>query len=61
MQKVRAAGMTEEAKAARRAYKKQWRANNKDKIKASTARYWERKAKQAEEEERQRTEEGQPA
>ena len=53
--------MTEEAKAARRAYKKQWRANNKDKIKASTARYWERKAKQAEEEERQRTEEGQPA
>lgn len=36
--------MTEEAKAARRAYKRSWNAANKDKVKAAQARYWEKKA-----------------
>lgn len=31
---------------ARRAYQKQWRAENKDKVKAATARYWLKKAQQ---------------
>ena len=36
--------MTEEAKEARRAYKREWNRNNKDKIKAVQARYWEKQA-----------------
>ena len=36
--------MTEEAKNARRAYRRKWYAANKDKAKAATERYWERKA-----------------
>ena len=36
--------MTEEAKEARRAYKREWNRNNKDKIKAAQARYWEKQA-----------------
>ncbi len=39
--------MTDAAKEARRAYKRAWRKKNPDKVKAATARYWERKAKQA--------------
>lgn len=39
--------MTEGANEARREYLRKWRAANKDKIKANTARYWERKAKKA--------------
>lgn len=34
----------EAAKAARRQYQKEWRAKNKDKIKATMDRYWEKKA-----------------
>ena len=30
---------------ARRAYMKEWRAKNRDKVKASNERYWARKAK----------------
>lgn len=33
---------------AKRAYMKEWRAKNRDKVKANNARYWERKAKAAE-------------
>lgn len=39
--------MTEAAKNARRAYRRKWYAANKDKAKAATARYWERKGRQA--------------
>lgn len=36
--------MTEEAKAAKKAYHKEWRARNKDKIKEYNRRYWEKQA-----------------
>lgn len=39
--------MTEQAKEARRAYKKAWNAANKDKVKAANQRYWERKTVEA--------------
>lgn len=42
--------MTEQAKAARRAYKREWNRRNADKVKAAQARYWERKAAAAAEE-----------
>ncbi len=38
------AEMTPEAIEARRAYKRAWNKKNRDKVKAATARYWERKA-----------------
>lgn len=38
--------MTEQAKAARRAYRRKWAKNNPDKVRAQQARYWERKAEQ---------------
>lgn len=39
--------MTEQAKAARREYKRAWNRANREKVKAAQARYWERKAQQA--------------
>ena len=36
--------LSEEAIAARRAYKRKWNAKNKDKVRAAQARYWEKKA-----------------
>lgn len=39
--------MTEQAKEARRAYKRAWAAKNRDKVKAAQERYWTRKAEQA--------------
>lgn len=39
--------MTEQAKEARRAYKRKWYAENKDKVKAHQERYWKKKAEQA--------------
>ena len=36
--------MTDAAKEARRAYKREWNRANKEKVKAAQARYWERKA-----------------
>lgn len=38
--------MTDAAKEARRAYRRQWNANNKDKVRAHQERYWQRKAEQ---------------
>lgn len=38
--------MTDKAKAARAAYRREWARKNPDKIKAQQARYWERKAAQ---------------
>lgn len=37
--------MTDTALQIRREYQKQWRENNKEKIKIYTKRYWEKKAK----------------
>lgn len=39
--------MTEAAKAARREYRRKWYAANKDKARAATIRYWEKKAAKA--------------
>ena len=39
--------MTEQAAAARRAYKREWARNNRDKVKAQQERYWARKAAEA--------------
>lgn len=38
--------MTDQAREARREYKRRWNAANKDKVKAAQQRYWERKAAQ---------------
>lgn len=38
--------MTEQAKAAQRAYKAAWRAANPDKVKQQQERYWEKRAAQ---------------
>lgn len=36
--------MTEQAKEARRAYRREWNRKNKDKVRAAQNRYWERRA-----------------
>ena len=41
--------MTEEAKAARRAYYREWYRANKEKVKESAARHWEKKARELKE------------
>ena len=38
------APLTEQAKEARRAYQRMWRANNRDKVRAIQQRHWEKKA-----------------
>ena len=48
--------MTEAAKEARRAYKRQWNARNRDKVKEAQARYWERKAAKAAQDQQQEDE-----
>ena len=40
--------MSEAARAARNAYKRNWAKKNPDKVKAATRRYWEKKAREAE-------------
>lgn len=45
-------GMTEKAKEARRAYKREWNRKNRDKVKAAQERYWNRKAQEAANQER---------
>ena len=44
--------MTEQAKEARRAYKRKWSRENRDKVRAQQERYWTRKAAAAEDPER---------
>ena len=39
--------MTEQAREAQRAYKREWNRKNRDKVKAAQVRYWERKAAEA--------------
>ncbi len=41
--------MNEKAVNTRKEYYKKWRANNKDKVRATQARYWENRAKREEE------------
>lgn len=36
--------LSEEAKQARREYRREWRAKNKDKVAESNRRYWEKKS-----------------
>ena len=44
--------MTDKAKEARRAYKRKWQRENRDKVKEYQTRYWNKKAEQAEAEKR---------
>ena len=53
--------MTEQAKAARREYKRQWNQRNRDKVRQAQARYWERKAAAAAQEQQQEQEKQQEA
>lgn len=41
--------LSAEALEAKRAYHREWQRRNKDKVKAANMRYWERKAKAAQE------------
>lgn len=45
--------MTDEAREARNAYMREWRKKNKDKVKAARERHWEKKAREANEQEQQ--------
>lgn len=45
--------MTDAAKEARRAYKREWNRKNRDKCRAAEARYWERKAAAAAQDQQQ--------
>lgn len=45
--------MTEQAREARRAYKREWNRKNKDKVQQAQARYWERKAAAAAQDQQQ--------
>ena len=42
--------LSEEAKEARRAYKRAWNKANPDRVRAAQARYWEKKAREMTEE-----------
>lgn len=42
--------MSEEARKAQRAYQKKWRDANPDKVRAKNRRYWEKKAREAQNE-----------
>lgn len=48
--------LTEKQKQARREYQRQWRKNNPDKVKKHQAKFYNKIAKQIEEEEKERTE-----
>lgn len=44
--------LQERAVELRRAYQREWRRKNKDKVRANNLRYWERKAQKAAQEEK---------
>ena len=48
--------MTEAAREARRAYKREWNRKNRDKCRAAEQRYWERKAAAAAQDQQQEQE-----
>ena len=52
------AEMSEAAREARKAYQREWNRKNKDKVKANQARYWERKAAKAKEQEQAKARRG---
>lgn len=39
--------MTEQAKEARKTYKREWARKNRDKVRAANERYWQKRAEQA--------------
>ena len=45
---TRKKGMSEAAREARNAYKREWAKKNPDKVKAANRKYWEKKAQEAE-------------
>lgn len=45
--------LSEEAKEARRAYLRKWRRENPEKVREQRRRYWERKAKEMQEQEKE--------
>ena len=47
--------MTEQAKEARRAYKREWNRKNKDKVQQAQARYWEKKAQAAQDQQQEQS------
>jgi len=47
--------MTEQAKEARRAYKREWNRKNRDRVKAAQARYWEKKAQAAQDQQQEQS------
>ena len=49
--------MTDQAREARRQYKREWNRKNKDKVKASQARYWEKRAAAAAQDQTDNTQE----
>ena len=53
--------MTEQAKQARREYKREWNRKNRDKVQQAQARYWERKAAAAAQDQQQTQEQQQEA
>lgn len=48
--------MTDAAREARRNYKREWNRRNKDKVREAQARYWERKAAKAAQDQTQESE-----
>jgi hypothetical protein len=44
--------MNEQAKEARRAYKREWNRRNRDKVKAAQERYWNRRAEAAQDQQK---------
>lgn len=50
--------MNEKAREAQRAYMREWRRKNRDKVAANNRRYWERKAQKLAEQAETRTEAG---
>ena len=44
MENIKASGMSEAARRARRAYHREWAKKNPDKVRANAARHWERVA-----------------
>lgn len=46
--------MTEAAKEAKNKYKREWRKNNPEKVRAANERYWEKKARRESEQQQRR-------
>lgn len=51
--------MTDQAREARRAYKREWNKRNRDKVKAAQARYWDKRAQRMAQADEPKTQEAQ--